>query len=273
MESNLIVLRSVFGKVNQTYFLTPSKSKKTGIYPDCVRIVDANGDMVLSETDKKEMSKGKVFIPSDSFIEVVDGMTFDLNNPMDKSKWEAIKDSPLIAQSRSAKDSAGNYIIDGSTGLKGKYGRAVLYVDIPGERTKAKVSRTKLVIEAQSYVIKDSDEGKKTKCKLLGRNMDSAYPTDIDDFLLDYAKRNPEKVIDVYTDSDVHVRMLFIDAVNKGIICQKNGVYMYGDHISMGVTDTAVIIYLKQPNNKKIRELIEAETYPEYFDESSAKKK
>ncbi len=54
MESaeNIIVLRSVYGKVNMKYYINPCKDPKTGRFPDCVRTVDSFGNMILSDKDK-----------------------------------------------------------------------------------------------------------------------------------------------------------------------------------------------------------------------------
>jgi hypothetical protein len=49
MEQNLIIVRSVYGKVNQSYILNPCVDPSTNTYADCVRSVDKNGDMILSE--------------------------------------------------------------------------------------------------------------------------------------------------------------------------------------------------------------------------------
>ena len=59
--------------------------------------------------------------------------------------------------------------------------------------------------------------------------------------------------------------MLLVDALNKGIIVQKNGIYMYTDRITLGVTDDSVIIFMKQPQNQNVVELIKKETYPEQY--------
>ena len=46
---NIVILRSVYGKVGQKYFITPCKDPKTGRFPNCVRLVYSNGDMILSD--------------------------------------------------------------------------------------------------------------------------------------------------------------------------------------------------------------------------------
>ena len=40
---------------------------------------------------------------------------------------------------------------------------------------------------------------------------------------------------------------------------------MYGDRIALGVTDDSVVIWMKQPENQKVVELIKKETYPEMY--------
>ena len=53
--SNVIILRSVYGKVNQTYFIQPCPNPRTGKLPLCVKTVDSNGDMILSEDEIRKM--------------------------------------------------------------------------------------------------------------------------------------------------------------------------------------------------------------------------
>lgn len=261
-ENNIIILRACYGKVSQSYILNPCVNRQTGMYPECVKQVDKYGDMILSDKDKQS---GKIFLPVTEEIEVQDGTVFDLNNPLQKAKWEAIENSSLIAPERFAHDSKGDLLIDGS---QTKYGKAVLYIERPGQLTKHKVNKAKLINKALNFVFNDTTENQIVKCKLLGKNMKNSYPSDIEDYLAEYAKRNPQKIIDLYTGSDTEIRMLFIDAVNKGIIRQKDGVYMYGDKIAMGVTDEAVIAYIKQPSNQKVVEYIKQETYPEFQEQT-----
>jgi uncharacterized protein YeeX (DUF496 family) len=161
-------------------------------------------------------------------------------------------------------------VIDGS---QTRFGKAVLYVEIPGQDTKLKNNRQKLVIKAQNFVVESSLQDKITKCKLLGKDMRNAYESDIEDYLLEFAKIAPNKIIDLYTGSDTEIRMLFIDACAKGIIRKKDGVYLYGDTVGLGVTDDACIIFMKQKENQKIVELIKKETYPELYTEKTEIKK
>lgn len=258
MKEDVIVLRSVFGKVNQSYHISPCRDPKTGLYPECVKRVDKFGDMVLSESDKES---GKVFIPEDEAIVVTDGTVFDLNDPLQAARWAAIKNCILISPGRDARDKNGDLIIDGN--LKHD-GRAVLYVDHPYRMTEVKLNKQKLITKAKNLIFTDNIDSLKMKCKLLGKKMDNAYPADIEDFLSEFAQRNPQKIIDLYTGTDTEVRILFYDAVNKGVIHERNGVFMYGDKIMMGIKDEAVIAWLKDPSNQRIRNYIVEETYPDH---------
>lgn len=260
MNKEIIILRSVYGKVGQSYTINPCIDPSTGMYPQHIKTVDKNNDMILSEKDK---SSGNIFIKETEEITVTDGSVFDLSNPIQKARWEAIKFSPLIAPERFAHNQKGDYLIDGN---RERYGIAVLYIERPGEDTKVKNTKRKLITEAHNYIFKDTKENQITKCKLLGKNMSNAYPSDIEDFLLNYADKFPQKIIDLYTGTDVTLRMLLIDALQKGVIVQKNSLYLYGDKIAMGVTDDSVIIWMKQQENAKFVELIKKETYPEMYE-------
>lgn len=259
MNNEIIILRSVYGKVGQTYTMNPCIDPNTGMYPPHIRSVDHRNDMIISDKDK---STGAIFLKETEEITITDGTIFDLKIPIQKARWEAIKNSPLIAPERNATDAQGNLLIDGS---RQKWGIAVLYIERPGEDSQVKNSKKKLVTNACNYIFQSSKEEQITKCKLLGKDMRNAYASDVEDFLVNYAERYPQKIIDLYTGSDTTIRMMLIDSLNKGVIVQKGGIYMYGDRIALGVTDDSVVIWMKQPENQKVVELIKKETYPEMY--------
>ena len=83
---NEIILRSVYGKVNQIYFIQPCPNPRTGKLPACVKTVDSNGDMILSEDEVKRMNSGEVhYVPANHVFEIVDGTRFDLTDVVDKA--------------------------------------------------------------------------------------------------------------------------------------------------------------------------------------------
>lgn len=279
--SNKIILKSVRGKVGIVIKMQPCKDKY-GNYPDCVKRVDSNGNMVLNEKEMNDPNRN-YFIREDAVIDVVDGMTFDLDNVGDRFKWEAIKNNPLISPDYYAKDSSGFSLINGDTRTYGvkelynkelrKYGTAELYIVRPGVEANRRVSRKKLKHDAESYIYNDDRgyEGRVLKARLLGHRMDNMPDADVTDYLLQVAETDPEKIINLYTGGDTAVRLLFVEARDKHIIMYKNKLYTYADNVVLGATDDAAILYLKDPKNANIYKLIKQDTYPELMGKSEEK--
>ena len=261
LENKTITIRSAYGKLKEYHF-QPCK-QRNGLNQPFVRKVrynaDGSSEMILSEADMRD-PESAYFIPEDMDIVVTDGTTFDLSDPLQRNKWLAIKDSDLIVPTRDAKDEHGNLIIDGD---KRRYGLAELWVDVPGEQSEKSVNRKKLITKAWTYIENDSVSGRLTKCKLLGRVMRNAPDSDVMDYLYQKAEKSPATVIELYTSSDMALKLLIIDAKDRNKIIKKNGMFMYGDNI-LGATDDAVIQFCKTPANKKVLDMLKADVYPEY---------
>ena len=259
--ANTITLRSAFGKVKSVWF-NPVKDKN-GMYPPFVKEVRMNpngeSEMILSEKDLNDPERAG-FIPADMEILVEDGTTFNLDNILERHKWEAIKNSELIVEERGARDEKGNLVIDGD---KNRYGRAEFWVEKPGEESARRIKRIQLITKANNFIEQDSAEGRATKVKLLGKRMYNAPDSDIQDFLYQKAEANPNLIIDLYTGQDQQLRLLFIEATDKNIIKKVSGIFMYGD-VRLGVNDEAVIFFFKDPANKQILDEIKIQTFPEY---------
>lgn len=274
-KSNIITLRSVFGKVGQKYFIQPQKGK-TGRYAPCVKRVDANDDIILTPEELLKESRGEaVYIKENEVFIIEDGKTFDLNDMYEAAVWESIKDCDLIAPDRFAKNENGDYLIDGSVNpfktKKPRYGSAELYVEYPGLESQRRVTRRKLIVEASNHIMNDERgyEGRLLAAKVLGRNMKNQPNADVEDYLLSIAEKTPEKIIEVYTGGDIQLRMLFIDAKEKGVIYKKNGLYLFGEDgsVTLGATDSAAIEWMKVSKNQKTLSLIRKDTYPEMFED------
>lgn len=276
-QSNIIVLKSAYGKTQgQSYFIVPCADPNTGMYPPCVRERDSHtGLLNLSEKDKlmandPDPKKRVVFVASDEPIEVKHGTTFDLDNPLDNAKWEAIKNSKMIADDRYAKDSSGNYKIDGGSvsidaigRVRGDFGVADLYVERPGLAAKSRNDFRKLVLQAQNYIANDTLDQWILKCRLLEKDMSRANSSDIEDWLYTQAEKNPQKIIDLYVGNSTKVRLLIAEATSKGVIKKKNGIYYFGDDMIIGRDLDKTVEYLANPDNKVIYDQISKETFPE----------
>ena len=274
--SNIIVLRSVWGKANQNYVLQPQRDKY-GQLPKCVRRVNAQGDMILSEKDREGSLEG--LIPEDEQIVVHDGTVFDLNNERQAAEWEAIKNCFLIAPDRYAKDDKGNYLIDGSTdinsinnfGRASRYGKAELYIERPGMEAKKKLTARKLRLQAQNFIVQDEGgyEGWLRMARVLGRNMSNQPAADVEEFLFSVADKTPEKIIELYTGGDIQLRLLFSTAKEKKVIRKNKNIYYYGNDQQkiLGASEEAVIDWMKDSKNAKVLELIRHDAFPEMFGE------
>lgn len=193
---------------------------------------------------------------------------FDLNNPEQKATWEAIKNCPLIAPELTAKNSDGSYIIHGTTDRKEvkhrRYGTAELYIDRPGVETQRRVSRKKKIIEACNFITGDPQgaDGRLLKAKLLGKHMSNMPSADVEDYLLTVAEKDPERIIKLYTGDDNDLRLLLIEAKDKGVVTIKNKMYLYGAR-PIGGTEEAVIAWMKNSSNQKVVEMLKHDTFPD----------
>lgn len=271
--SNVITLRSVRGKVGIKYYIQPAKDPKTGRLPECVKHVNSQGDIILTDAER---NSGKVFIKETETFVIEDGATFNLDDEYDKAKWEAIKNCVLIAPDRYAKDNNGNLLIDGTVGWKNtrpRYGIAELYIERPGYEAVRKVNRKKQIHQAISYILDDpkGSEGRLLMARLLGKHMTNVPDADVEDYLLTRAEKNPEEIINLYRGDDITIRLLFIEAKDKHVINLKNKLYIYADNIVLGATDDAAITWMKDPKNKKVLELIKKDTYPDLYETKESK--
>lgn len=265
-KRNIVKIRSVIGDVNQIYIIQPCMNPETRRYPDCVRSVDKNGDMILSEEDKTAQSRGAVFIPVDMMIEIHPGQEFDLNKPRDRALWECIEHCPGLAASRSQKDANGDYVIDGNSK---RYGIAELYVENEELETERSVNSEKKIFDAKSLIFGDPRDayGRLMMCKIIGRDMTGSSDSEITQYLLSICDKTPQRIIDLYTGDDLSLRFLFVEAREKNVIRIRNKAYVYGDEnqFILGMTDDSVINWMKNPANQRILNMIKQDVNPDLY--------
>lgn len=121
------------------------------------------------------------------------------------------------------------------------------------------------------YIFDDprETEGRKTKCKILGKNMTYQTGADALEYLLKIAESDPDKIINLYTGSDTNLRLLFVEALERGVIAYKNSLYMFNDTI-LGASNDSVITWMKESRNKNLLNMIKKETLPEVFQAETA---
>lgn len=255
-NQNKIILRSVY-KVTRC-FVEPALNPKTGRFHEIVRKIDSNGDMILNEDDRKS---GKFLIPENNVVEIYDGKEFDLDDEYQTAEWDSIKWTKKIAQDRWERNEKGELLIDGNAR---RYGTAEFYVERPGLQSKQKNVKKRQVHEAKTYVYQDSPENLYQKVKLLGNSMIGLPISDVEDYLISLCEKNPSVILEIYTGTDTHLRLMLLDAIDKGVIYNRDKLFYFGDSIVLGASDSAVINYFKTPDNKRIVSLIKDEVYPEF---------
>ena len=260
LTTDKIVLKSVFNKTGVKVYCNPAKDPRTNRFPDCVKSVNSAGDIILTP---EELNSGKVWIKENEVFVIEDGATFNLNDPYDKAKWDAIKFNPMIAEARDARDGTGNLLIDGSPV---RYGVAEHYIERPDQESTKRVNKKQLIRKAWNFIDEDpkGSEGRIMKTKMLGRDVKGQSDSEITEYLLNYAEERPEMIIDLYTSENTPIRMLLIDAKEANIIYFKNGMYTFADNVILGATDQAAVAWLADPSHKNTLKLIQSQVYPEY---------
>ncbi len=268
MENNKIVLKNTYGKAGIRIKIYPCPMPN-GMMPPCVRKVDSHGDMILSEADKKAWSTGTPFIPDNEPIVVEHNTVFDLDDPLQAAQWEAIKNSKLIAPERTAKDSSGNFLIDGGVPYidqynnpHGRYGLAELYIERPGRSSDIRMTLEKRIYEAKGLVFNDSKEHQVMICRLYDKDMSHAHNADIEAFLIDQAQSNPDRLIKYYNSEESAARLLVLMARDAKVISVKSDGMYYSD-IKLGRDLDSTVEMLKLAENKPLRAAIQNETFPE----------
>jgi len=200
----------------------------------------------LSDLDKQKLS---YWADSDSKCTLYEGKTFDLSNEEHRIDWEWVKHCPCVCES-----------LDDVQKTPG----AEFYVHIEEIESDKALSKYDLVYTAETYVREDSSDNYALRARLLSVNMDGDSPKMIKNFLLDQAHLNPKKIIEIYSSKNTGLRLMFIKAVDKGVIRLDSGMYRYGMSI-LGTTEDTAIAWMANSENKSIVDEIHRETEPEYF--------
>ena len=112
-DDKRVTLKSTYDKAGIKYFIQPCKNKY-GQYPSCIKKVNSQGDMIMSEKERDAYSEGRaVFFPENHIFVVTSGKSYNLDDPYEKAEWEAIENCPLIAKSRDERDANGNLTAQG----------------------------------------------------------------------------------------------------------------------------------------------------------------
>jgi hypothetical protein len=233
----IIEIKSIYKNGKTT--VQPVKDPLTGWYRGVER---------LSDEDKR--SKKFWAEPNSKFI-LKEGTTFDLTREEHRIIWEWVKFQPCLASS----------FEEAQTRPEAEF-----YIHIRGQEAQKRVVGKKLKAKAAQLILADNPSNYTLRAKLLSVNMDGEPDNNIIlDFLLDMAEKAAPRVIKVYEDKLVSLRMLLINATEKGIVqIEASGAYRYGN-IILGMSEDTAIDWLANEENKNTVQLLEKEVNPEYF--------
>ena len=124
------------------------------------------------------------------------------------------------------------------------------------------MDKKQIVFKAMQYIYEDSETERIKKCRVLGRNLSTAIPADILDYLIEIAERDPRKIINLYEGEDWKMQLFILDAIDRGVIRKADGIYKYDDKM-LGGSMEATVTFLRDIRYKKLLDSIKRETYPE----------
>lgn len=239
----------LYGPVHAGARIYPVRNPLTGEFPSCIRKVNSYGDIIYQKND----DPGEYFVKeTDSFV-VKSGTDFDLSNDVEKKNWEAIKFSDLIFDSKGKFDEKGNVVVEPTDKIPAS---AIFTVERIADETKKRNDSKRLKNKALNFIYQDSDTGLALKAKVLGCFIKNSTREEIEEFVTNFAEKNPEKVIELYTGSDMKLHLIFLYAKEKNILINKGGIYVYGESNMIGRTEDDCVKFFKEPNNKVITDKI-----------------
>lgn len=245
VADKIIEIKSIYKNGKTT--VQPVRDPLTGWY---------KGLKKLSDEEKKKLNY--TVEPTNKFI-LRDGVILDLNKEEHRTIWEWVKYQPCLA---------GSY--DECQTTNG----AEFYVNLRNKEAAKRIETRLLKYKAIEYILNDNPANYPLRAKLFGYNMDNEKePAIVKDFLLDQAEQLPEKIISIYEDKHLSIRMLVLAALEKHkIVIDQTGLYRYG-RISLGMSETSAVDFLSRSENKDTIAMLEQEVNPEYFKDKMRKTK
>ncbi len=236
VTDKIIEIKSIYKNGKTT--VQPVRDPLSGWYKGILR---------LSENDKRDL---RFWAEPDTKFILKEGVNLDLNREEHKVIWEWLKYQPCLAMSYEECQSRPS---------------AEFYVHLQHKEAVKSVGRKKIKYQAMKYITEDNSSNYPLRVKLLGINMDGEDPVVIENFLLERAEQDPERVIKLYEDRFLSLRMLLMEAVERRkVLIEPSGAYRYGN-MFMGMTEESALDWMNTSENKSVVRLLEEDVNPEYF--------
>jgi len=233
--NGVITLLSVFGSNNAKYNVMPTKDPVTHEWL---------GIPNVSEDERKSLG---FHLKSDSNIILEHGITFNLKEKNSKAYWDMVKHSDIVKFTfEEAQNSPG----------------AVFYIEMPSVENKKTVDHERLSNKAVGYILEDSYNDLKHRAIILNIEEPEDYDMEtLQAMIIKLAKKNPNRIIDLYNSNVVSLKLLFYEALRKNIIIKqvddegRNPIYKYGIQI-LGTSEEGALAYLTDKANTMLVEKI-----------------
>jgi len=194
----------------------------------------------LSEDEKR--NRDYYVEPETLKLKIKDGKVFDLSKIVDRLNWEWVKYCPEIVMSYEEAQMSGIEVR--------------LYVQIQEVESQKTLSRINLKLKALNLVDADEAMNYSARTRLLGMDMRGQTSLSQKEFLMEEAERHPQKVINVYNSDTIGIRLLVLNALDKGIITYDQSIYSYNT-VSLGMSEDAVVEFLTRTVNRPVRDLVQ----------------
>lgn len=228
-----ITLRAYLGKTQGKLTVRPVMSKRTG------RLIG-----VTDFTEEQKRHQQKVI---DAHTEKVieDGLTINLEDPIDQIDWEWIKHCPEIEGD--IEDCHSSKI-------------ALFYIENINKDTDIRIKKRKVKIQAFLYLQESSQTKKIEVCRLMGIDAISFSGRELEDYLGELADSNPKRLVDAFEDKLVKVKLFLYGLVDKRIISiDQDNVYRWGSYI-LGIAEKSALEWLQISDNashvKRLHEIL-----------------
>jgi hypothetical protein len=223
---SIITLKGKFGKQQGSLELSP--------------VFDSVSEKFLGveELTEEEKKKSIRAVDGSTVRKITVDMTLNLDRDFDVIDWSWIKECRQIAPNIKA---------------AAQSNASLFYVYNEDTIIKEQVNKADQVFEAMSLVKNASATEKSQRLSLMMGSTSDFKELEIEHYLKDKAMNEPDKIIRLFSDKDMKVKIFLFDLIKKGVLRKdpKDKMIYFEDRV-IGATDAAVVEFLKSADNQEL---------------------
>jgi len=237
-NDSIIVLKAIYKEGKHT--VQPAFDSKKNWYAGVERL-----------SDEQKKTKSYYVEPETIKLVLTNNYEFNMNSDVDSVNWEWVSRLPIVAGSH--KDAQ-------------MTPRAMFYVFVQDREARLKVGTLTSKFKALQYVLEDSPSNLANRALIMGQDFGTESPEAIKEWLAIQADKNPEQIIRLYEAKNTGLNILFLKALQMGIITvSSEGVYKFDDKL-LGLNEEGALGYLLSKDATEIVELLKRRVHPDYSD-------